>query len=236
MRLMKAIILNSGMGSRLGDLTKNNPKSMVHLNEKETIFSRAIKILSKFKIDEYIITTGYLDDVLREYAENNFDLNFTFVHNPFYETTNYIKSMDLIGDLNDDIILLHGDLIFTQNVADRVINSKNTSVVIDSTISLPPKDFKAKVCDNQVKYIGVDYFGDDAVACQPFYKFICEDWIFWKNKISEFCLKNQTDVYAENALNTLTDEILINAIDLKGELCMEVDTVEDLNKAKEILK
>ena len=47
---MKAIILNSGMGSRLGDLTKNNPKSMVHLNENETIFSKRgfVEILFDF--------------------------------------------------------------------------------------------------------------------------------------------------------------------------------------------
>ena len=42
---MKAIILNSGMGTRLGDLTANNPKSLVKITPYETIFSRAIKIL-----------------------------------------------------------------------------------------------------------------------------------------------------------------------------------------------
>ena len=67
---MKAIILNSGMGTRLGDLTANNPKSLVHLNEDETICSRAISILSQFDIDEFILTTGYLSDVLEDYALN----------------------------------------------------------------------------------------------------------------------------------------------------------------------
>ena len=46
---MKIIILNSGLGSRLGELTKNNPKSLVEIKNNQTIFSRAINILSKYR-------------------------------------------------------------------------------------------------------------------------------------------------------------------------------------------
>ena len=44
--IMKIIILNSGLGSRLGNLTENVPKSLVEINSNQTIFSRAINILS----------------------------------------------------------------------------------------------------------------------------------------------------------------------------------------------
>lgn len=234
---MKAIILNSGMGTRLEDLTANNPKSLVHLNEEETICSRAISILSQFDIDEFIITTGYLDNVLKDYILENFpDLNFKFVHNPVFKTTNYIKSIDLIDEIDDDILLLHGDLVFTRETANKVFNSEKSSVVIDKTIEIPKDDFKAKVVNNQVKYIGVDYFEGDAVACQAFYKLNNEDWKVWKGRINDFCNNGNLNVYAENALNELFNEgFNIHALDLKGELCMEIDTKEDLNKIKKIL-
>lgn len=234
---MKAIILNSGLGSRLGDLTKNNPKSLIDIGNDETIFSKTLSILSNFDIDEFIITTGYLGEVLKEYALENFPkLNFNFIHNPVYDTTNYIKSLDLVPDFDDDIILLHGDLVFDLNVAELIINSEKSSVVVDSTIEIPKDDFKAKVVNNHVKYIGVDYFDEDAVACQPFYKLKNNDWKMWKDKINEFCNNGKTDVYAENALNIITEDLIINAVDLKGILCMEVDTKEDLTVVKEILK
>ncbi len=237
MDYMKTIILNSGRGTRLKDLTKNTPKSLVNLTKNETIFSRSVKIISKFEIDEFIITTGYLSNVLKEYAQTNFpDINFTFIHNPVYDKTNYIKSIDLIPDLDDDIILLHGDLIFSKSTAEKVINSNNTCVITDSTIQLPQDDFKASISENKVKFISTKYFKEDAIACQPFYKLKNEDWKLWKNKIREFCNNNKTNVYAENALNQLTDQITITPIDLKGELCMEIDTPEDLKKAQEILK
>lgn len=234
---MKCIILNSGMGTRLGDLTANNPKSLVYLSENETILSKAINILSKFDFDEFIITTGYLDNILKDYIVKTFpDLIFSFVHNSIYDKTNYIKSLDLVPDLNDDIVLLHGDLVFDEETAEYVIGSNDSCVVVDSSIDIPKDDFKAKIVENNVKYIGVDYFEDDAIACQPFYYLKNEDWKIWKNKIREFCDSGNTNVYAENALNKLTDEINIKAIDIKGQLCMEIDTKEDLAKVKEILQ
>ncbi|MBE6504335.1 MAG: phosphocholine cytidylyltransferase family protein, partial [Methanobrevibacter millerae] len=60
---MKIIILNSGLGSRLGDLTTNNPKSLIEIKDNQTIFSRALNILSVYSND-FIITTGYLDNIL----------------------------------------------------------------------------------------------------------------------------------------------------------------------------
>ena len=233
---MKIIILNSGMGTRLGDLTENNPKSLVKINSSETIFSRGVDILKKY-CDDFIITTGYLNDVLIDYATEKFpDINFEFVHNPVFDKTHYIKSLQLIGDIDDDVILLHGDLLFSENVAKKVMDAENTSVIVDSSIELPEDDFKAKIMDGNVKCISTKYFGDDAVACQPFYKLSNEDWKLWKLKIGEFCDNDKTGVYAEDALNTLTDRIQINPLDIDGDLCMEVDTKEDLKKAQEILK
>ena len=233
---MKIIILNSGLGSRLGDLTKNNPKSLVEIKSNQTIFSRAINILSEYSSD-FIITTGYLSEVLIDYVENNFsDLNFTFVHNFVYDKTNYIKSLDLIEGIDDDVILLHGDLVFSRDVADKVINSPNSSVVIDSTIELPKDDFKAKIVNNEVNCISTKYFGDDAVACQPFYRLKKEDWDAWKCKMHEFCQNGNVNVYAEDALNTILNQIMIYPLDINGDLCMEIDDKDDLKKVRVLLK
>ena len=46
-------------------------------------------------------------------------------------------------------------------------------------------------------------------------------------------LNGEVNVYAENAL---TDEITITPTDIKGDLCQEIDTVDDLNRIKELIK
>ena len=178
-----------------------------------------------------------MNQILVDYCNNYFpDITFQFIHNPDYYKTNYIKSIDLIPDIDDDVVLLHGDLVFDEQVAKMVINFNQSCVVVDTTKSIPKDDFKAKIHNNQVKYIGVDYFEDDAVVCQPFYKLKSEDWKLWKSKIREFCENDDTNVYAENALNSITDELILKPLDLKGLLCMEVDTKEDLEKIREILE
>lgn len=233
---MKAIILNSGVGSRLKEYTVNNPKSMVQISKYETIFSKAIDLLKEHDINEFIITTGYLNDVLEDYILKNFaDLKFTFVHNPEYASTNYIKSIDYIDDFDDDTLLLHGDLVFDREVLEMIISSKESCVVVDSSIDIPEKDFKAKVLGDNVKKISVKYFGEDALSCQPLYKLTARDWNIWKNKIHEYCEEKNINVYAEEALNELlNDKITLKKVDVKGYYCSEIDTVEDLNNYKNL--
>ena len=55
---MKALLLNSGLGSRMGALTKNQPKCMTELTDGETILSRQLRLLSDCGIQEAVITTG----------------------------------------------------------------------------------------------------------------------------------------------------------------------------------
>lgn len=233
--MMKAIILNSGMGSRLKELTKNVTKSMVKINDNESIFSKAMNVLLNYDIDEFIITTGYLNDVLEDYAKETFpDVNFTFVHNPVYDSTNYIKSIDYIrDDISDDLFLLHGDLIFDREVVDMLCDCEESCMIVDSQSEIPEKDFKAKIEGDYVKKVSVNYFGDDALACQPLYKLNNKDWCCWKENIRKFCENDNTNVYAEESLNELLDnQIKIKGIDIKGYYCSEIDTKEDLNNYK----
>ena len=88
---MKALILNSGMGSRMGVLTSEHPKCMTEISKRETILSRQLRLLVEAGIEDVVITTGYFDGVLVNYCQNlDFPLNITFVKNPEYASTNYI--------------------------------------------------------------------------------------------------------------------------------------------------
>ena len=126
-------------------------------------------------------------------------------------------------------------MYFTYETAEKVLNSDFSSVVIDTTLPIPKEDFKAKLDDDLIKFIGVNYFEDDAVVCQPFYKLEKSFWQTWKNEINEYCKNGETGVYAENALNDLLNQIDLNPLDLKGSLCMEIDTKDDLSLIKRII-
>lgn len=234
---LKAIILNSGTGSRMGGFTQNNHKSMVEIKSDLPLIYHQINILKKMNINKIIITTGYMEHKLKDYLNKYFsELDIVFVCNKNYLDTNYIYSIYLaLEELNEDIILFHGDLYFDKETLNDIISSKESCVVVDSTIELPKKDFKAELEDGRVSKIATYINGENCIACQPLYKFRIQDWKIWAKAIRYFCDNGETNVYAEEALNTVLNQIYLKPIDLEGRLCMEVDTLDDLSILKEKL-
>ena len=226
---MKALILNSGLGHRMGVITKEHPKCMTEISFKETILSRQLRQLVSFGIDEVVITTGYYDKVLVDYCEAlHLPLKYTFVNNPVYDTTNYIYSIYCAKDcLQDDIILMHGDLVFESLVLEAVVNSPVSCMTVSSTLPLPRKDFKAVVKGGRIEKVGIEFF-EDAMAAQPLYKLLKEDWLVWLKGIERFCESDNRKCYAENAFNEVSDRCKIYPCDVGDMLCAEIDTPEDL--------
>lgn len=229
---MKSLILNSGLGHRMGALTSEHPKCMTELNCKETILSRQLELLAGFGVTEVVMTTGYYEKVLVDYCKSlDLPLHIEFVNNPLYSETNYIYSIYCAKDLlDDDIILMHGDLVFEASVLDDLLACGNSCMKVSSTIPLPDKDFKAVVHDGKVDKVGIEFF-DDAMEAQALYKLNRDDWAVWLSKIIEYCESGEEGkrkCYAENAFNEISNECHIEALDVKNRLCSEIDTPEDL--------
>lgn len=226
---MKALILNSGMGSRMGVLTSEHPKCMTEIFSQETILSRQLKQISAAGIEEVVMTTGLFDSILIKYCHSlDLPVHITFVKNPDYKNTNYIYSIYCAREyLDDDILLMHGDLVFENTVLDDMIASKKNCMTVSSTVALPEKDFKAVVHEERITNVGIEFF-NEAVAAQPLYKLNKNDWKIWLDNIIKYCESDNTKCYAENAFNEVSDTCMIYPVDVKNRLCSEIDNPEDL--------
>ena len=233
---MKALILNSGMGSRMGELTSVHPKCMTEISPQETILSRQLRLLADAGITEIVMTTGLFDAVLVDYCRSlELPLHYTFVKNPAFRETNYIYSIYCARqELDDEVILMHGDLVFENEVLERVISSPDSCMTVSSTLPLPEKDFKAVVEEGYVQKVGVEFF-EGAVEAQALYHLKKADWRLWLDRITVFCEAGHTGVYAENALNELNGAANIRALDVQDLLCAEIDTPDDLAAVSEKL-
>ena len=227
--MMKALILNSGLGSRMGVLTSEHPKCMTQISPKETILSRQLQQIVDAGIGEVVMTTGAFDSVLVSYCHSlDLPVHITFVKNPDYAETNYIYSIYCAREyLDDDIILMHGDLVFENEVFDKVVASQSSCMTVSSTLPLPEKDFKAVLRDGMVQKVGIEFF-NDAMAAQALYHLKKADWRVWLDKIAAFCESGNRKVYAENALNELDGAANIAALDVGHLLCAEIDNPDDL--------
>ncbi len=226
---MKALIVNSGTGSRMGVLTSEHPKCMTEISYGDTILSRQLKLLSKAGIREVVMTTGLFDDVLVNYCKSlDLPVDYHFVKNEIYDKTNYIYSVYCAREyLDDDIVFMHGDIVFESSVLDDMIRYKGSCMAVSSTQKLPQKDFKAIIADGRIEKVGIEFF-DNAWAAQPLYKLNKNDFRVWLDEIIRFCERDEVKCYAENALNEVSGSMDLQAYDVEDRLCAEIDTPEDL--------
>lgn len=235
---MKALILNSGLGSRMGVLTAEQPKCMTEISYCETILSRQLKMLAEAGIRDVVITTGAFAEVLKDYCRGlDLPLSISFIHNPRYRETNYIYSIYCAREqlMDDDILLMHGDLVFENRVLELVMDSDVSCMAVSSVIPLPEKDFKAVILDGIIRKVGIDFF-DEAMAAQPFYLLKRNDWKVWMDSIAGFCERNIVTCYAEDAFNEVSAQCGLHPLDIGDMLCSEIDNSVDLDRVSDRLK
>jgi len=122
---VKAIIVAAGIGSRLGELTKEFPKSLIDINGK-SILERQISLFKKFGIDNIVIIRG------PHREKFSFD-DVKYVNDDDYENHNLLGSLMVAEDeLNEDVIISYGDIIFDETVLEQTLAfSGNAGLAID---------------------------------------------------------------------------------------------------------
>lgn len=228
---MKAIILASGVGKRLRPLTDRYPKSLLRVGGK-TLIDFQLETLAEHGVRDIVITTGHIGKKLEEHVRDNSAVPVQFVYNPKYKSTNYIYSLWLTkGLIDDDVILLHGDLIFDSILIRKLLDAQGNLVLVNRYMTSPEKDFKALIKRGRVVRIGVNLSGPGTFFCAPLYRFSKTDFLLWLDKIEDFVRGGKVDCYAEDALNEITHDVLLRPLYFK-EFCTEIDTKADLEKTR----
>jgi phosphoenolpyruvate phosphomutase len=228
---MKAIIMNAGVGKRMYEITEDKPKCLVEISEGKNILGRQLETLVNNEIKDVIMTTGYYENKIKEYIKINFSgLNVRYVYNPKYNSTNCIYSLFLTKQyIDDDVIFMTGDLVFEENVFQRILNSQEQNVVlVNNKVEPPKKDFKARIEDEVVKEIGVNVFGRNCFFSLPMYKFSRGSFLLWLNEIENFVKEGKTNVQAEEAFNVISSKINLKPVYFDDEFCTEIDNNDEL--------
>ena len=239
---MRAVIFNSGMGSRMGGLTRLQPKCMTALYNGETIFARQVRILSACGVREFVVTTGPFAQQIEAAATAcrrcSPGIDFIFVPNPLYQTTNYIVSMYLARDyLDTNLLLLHGDLVFDEGLVQEMLaNPARSLCLYHEDKILPRKDFKAQFCNGMLKKVSVRIFDEDCYAFQPLYKLDIDAVRIWRDQVTMFVEAGKDQVYAEEALNEVASDMKIAGMSYKLHYIDEIDNEQDYCRVSEEIR
>jgi 2-aminoethylphosphonate-pyruvate transaminase len=125
-----AVILAAGLGSRLKDRTKDQPKGFLEI-DGDSLIERSIKILIDHGIERILIGTGYLhghfDDLKNKHPQ-------IITHqNPDYETTGSMYTLYCLAHLIDaQFLLLESDLLYETASLDYLLSDSREDIILAS--------------------------------------------------------------------------------------------------------
>lgn len=230
------IILAAGKGRNLQPLTLKYPKTSFRLDEESTVLQRMVRSIRRYERNaEIVVVVGYLADAVKEELSED---NCKFVVNPFYEVTNSISSVWFARDYleRENVILVHGDVVFSDEIIKEYLVKPTDYpyVLVDSNCNKQGaynavvKEQHVLVMSNKLEKFNAKYCCMtklDAVSAR-----------LLKDEIDHMIHDNMYDQFFEDSLVQLImfHDFRLFAKDIAGKAWVEVDTVDDLLKARQI--
>ena len=248
---MKAIILSAGYGSRLGNLTKELPKSLVDINGK-SIIKRQIETFRNNGIKDIIVIAGPNKDKFQlkdiEYVvDKNFheheQLGSLMVANKYFQNDIVISFGDVIADDNIMKQMVEStydigvaiDLKWEKNYENRTQHTKSEAdlaLIKSNKLTKIKKNLNFNENYQLGEFLGIMKLSD--IGSKKFLD------IFEKLNSSHEGKFHDAPSFQKAYLTDMLDELIqtneiVNPIFVDGNWC-EIDTTEDLEKASEKMR
>ena len=219
---LTAVILLAGLGSRLG---RPHPKCLTPIGQGETILSRQLAILKKFHIP-VVAVVGFKKDIIMEAAPE-----MSFVYNPNFDTTNTSKSLLCAVEKihHGDILWLNGDVIFDEDVMQRMLDNADHPIVAVNTARTAEEEVKYTTNDEN-KIIQLSKQVTQAEGEALGINLITREYM---GEFKQHLEKVDENDYFERAMETMIESIgpIFSPVDVSDLACIEVDFEEDLSDA-----
>ncbi len=242
---MQAIILAAGLAKRLRPLTDTTPKCLLEVNGKNLLHRTMENVIAN-GITNFVFVTGYRENMIKNYLKENFsDYKIQFLSNPDFANNNNSYSLWMTKNfITKDVILLDSDILFDKGIIKELLDSQHENcLAVNFEIELDEEQIKVVLDENKKileiskvtdlkksagESIGIEKFSLDFM--DELYK-VLDRKIINERNVNEFYEKSFEEVIqAKN--NAKNERNSIYAIDVSHYKCMEIDTVEDYERAK----
>lgn len=242
-----AIILAAGRGSRLKELSLEQPKPMTEVNS-QSIISNLIRQIIQNDITKIVVVVGYLADKLQEHILERYSsqAEFIFVENKIFDKTNNIYSLYLAEKyMHDGFYLFEADVFCDDSILHGLFNNDNENIILVDKFTHEMNGTVVRF-DEQGSVKGMFLNKDqserfdhsDTFKTLNFYRIA-------GNFVENFFLKKLQSHINGQDVNSYYEQIIKEAIDTGHSFhCLvtanhnwwEIDTLEDLEKAETIFK
>jgi len=242
---MQAIILAAGLAKRLRPLTDTTPKCLLDVCGKN-LLHRTMENVIKNGINDFIFVTGYRENMIKEYLNNNFaSVNIKFLTNADYSNNNNSYSLWMTKDyVIDGFILLDSDILFDSRIIKKLLDDQNeNAAAVNTAAKLDEEQIKVTVDDNNrilrmAKDVPIHDAIGESIGIEKFSKSfgdeifkILDRKVLKENNVNEFYEKTFEEIIVRNDPRNS-----IYSVDVSEYECVEIDTVEDYHKAQNEFK
>ncbi len=240
---MKAVILAAGIGSRLAPLTNDRPKALVEVLGR-SFLHRLLDALAQVGIagPDIVVVGGYRVDRLREALAGT---GASIVVNEKFEPWNNFHSL-LVAEpavRGRDFLQIDGDVILDDQLLPRLLaGTGDISIAVDCRDTLGDEEMKVQLRPGSTtrvlslsKKLDPKQCVGEAVGLA---KISAKAAPLLFEELARFPGENLTHEYYEHAYHRLNaaDRLAMEIVNVHGCKTLEIDTVEDLRAAEEVLR
>lgn len=116
---MRAMVLCAGYGTRLGNLTRDIPKPMLHLHQDYPLLAYVISHLACHGFDQIAINLHFMPEAIRDYFGDGsrWNVKLTYSYEPeLLGTAGGVKRMEYFLRQGDAFLVQYGDVLTDQDL------------------------------------------------------------------------------------------------------------------------
>ena len=233
---MKALLLAAGQGTRISRYLNGCPKCTVDIGNGMPLIQYTVNMLKQIGITDIAVVTGYRHEVIEDLLKGQ---GISFYYTPFFNVTNSIASAWFARDFicDDDIVIMNADVFCEESVFKRILEIKLNPVMFYDTSRIEEADYKFYCENDKIVRYGKELSPAETTGEYIGIAKISEDFLpRFRERMDEMISTQQSNVWWENVLYSLSADVAINAYDVYPEFWAEVDYIEDYERIKKFVK
>ena len=228
------------MAKRLRPLTDTQPKCLLKVGER-TLLERTVDAQLAAGINELVVVTGYRGGMIRDFLTNHYPtLTIHFIHNADYEHNNNIFSLWMTRPYTDgkDFLLMDSDILLDPKLVKTIVEQAGTAlalnrhecgeeeikIIVDSEDRVVELSKTCSIADAIGESVGVERIASDYSTA------------LFRELEQMIEPEGLIDIFYERAFERLIPQgHHFRVVDTTDFFSIELDTVEDFERAKELI-